>query len=494
MEWLFNPWLLYGLVVLAISGVVGMHLGKFREAYTEMTGMMAGMTMGMLNGFVLGYAAAAFFNNMFWGNLVGILLGLALGVYFGRPGGLMGIMDGGMGGVMGGSMGAMLAMMIIFPREALFWTAVLLSAIYIVGILGLVVLIERSDLRHAALHRTMPWLARAMRDEAGHVEDYRRRTADDRSDSKARLTDYYALLGVSRSAKADDIGDAYLSALATSGVGESARLESAFAILSDPQKRAAYDRSLPAADGPGDCCPPPRKKQVAAGESAVMATAKVQAPARSGAPMPARSSAGVARQSAVRATQTSGSSQKHGRQAQPQQLQQRQQQKAKRQAYQKKESPVSWIGGAALGVAVVFLAAWWITGGGNTSNAANRVWEPQMGHVNGPVDRAQIEPQAVAASVGADGVQTLNFVVNGDNMAYRPNVIKLKKDVPARLNISTEGRDPGCGRFVGFKGLGAHAVAEPGRTVTMDLTPTQAGVYEINCSMDMMVPGYLIVD
>jgi plastocyanin domain-containing protein len=117
-----------------------------------------------------------------------------------------------------------------------------------------------------------------------------------------------------------------------------------------------------------------------------------------------------------------------------------------------------------------------------------------MGHVSPPVDRSQLDAQAVSAVVGAEGVQTLDFVVNGDNMAYRPNVVKVRKDVPMRLNISTEGRDPGCGRFVGFKGLGAHAIAEPGQTVTMDFTPTQAGVYEINCNMDMMVPGYLIVE
>ena len=99
-----------------------------------------------------------------------------------------------------------------------------------------------------------------------------------------------------------------------------------------------------------------------------------------------------------------------------------------------------------MGVAAVFLAAWWITSGGNpTSNAANQVWEPQMGHVTGPVDvdRAQLDAQAVSAVAGADGVQTLDFVVNGDNMDYRPNVIKMKQGVPARLNISTEGRDPG---------------------------------------------------
>src|SRR6266540_3934337 len=100
-------WVIYGLAILLISGFVGLHLGRFREAYPEMTGMMAGMTMGMLNGFVLGFAFAVLaglivagpsgagvygIGGMFWGNLFGIIFGLSLGTYFGRAGGLMGIM------------------------------------------------------------------------------------------------------------------------------------------------------------------------------------------------------------------------------------------------------------------------------------------------------------------------------------------------------------------------------------------------------------------
>src|SRR5207244_1056326 len=105
--------------------------------------------------------AAGVSGNMGWGNFFGILLGLGLGLYFGRAGGLMGIMDGAMGGIMGGSMGAMLSVMVRFPVESLFWTAVLLSAIYVAGMIGLVVLIERSAPEHAALHRLAPLFPRA---------------------------------------------------------------------------------------------------------------------------------------------------------------------------------------------------------------------------------------------------------------------------------------------------------------------------------------------
>src|SRR2546425_9192083 len=165
-----------------------MHLGRFREAYTEMTGMMAGMTMGMLNGFVVGFAFAVLaglivagpsgagaygIGGMFWGNLFGVIFGLSLGTYFGRAGGLMGIMDGAMGGVMGGSMGAMLAVMVRFEDWATLWTGALLTLVYMVGMVGLVVLIERSAPGHAALHRLAPFFARAIADEVAEESEER---------------------------------------------------------------------------------------------------------------------------------------------------------------------------------------------------------------------------------------------------------------------------------------------------------------------------------
>jgi plastocyanin domain-containing protein len=36
--------------------------------------------------------------------------------------------------------------------------------------------------------------------------------------------------------------------------------------------------------------------------------------------------------------------------------------------------------------------------------------------------------------------------------------------------------------------------AKPGQVTPMDFTPPQAGIYQINCGMQMMEPGYLIVE
>lgn len=291
-------WIIYALVVLTVSILVGLHLGRFRIAYTEMSGMMLGMMMGMLNGFLLGYAAAALLNSMFWGNLFGILLGLGLGIYYGRAGGLMGVIDGGMGGVMGGSMGAMLAVMVAFPLWAQGWTAVLLGVLYVLGMAGLVALIEQSAPDHAAFHRLLPVFARVVaREVAEEAEaaqyndtassgDMRRRPAQ--AKPQHRLVDYYAVLGLARDASREEISEAYRereAVLAGSDQVRAQRIERGLAILTDARKRQAYDRkleeseaddqtgmatpkaagaSLKASSGSGtseqaDCCPPSKK-------------------------------------------------------------------------------------------------------------------------------------------------------------------------------------------------------------------------------------------
>ncbi|HMA37417.1 MAG TPA: hypothetical protein VKY74_23390 [Chloroflexia bacterium] len=276
-------WIIYAAVVLAISGLIGRHLGHFGETFTEMTGMMAGMTMGMLNGFLLGYCAAAAIQPqpvaLFWGNLFGILFGIILGTYFGRAGGLMGVLDGAIGGMMGGAMGAMLAVMLDFPTWALLWTAVLLGGIYVLGMIALVVLIEQSAPDHAHLHRLAPLFTRG-----GPPDTRDRRPAPTVPPPPARprapaasaapaapapppvaapsplpaaaeeapappepprrLTDYYAFLGVPPNADEDTIFDAYETRVNTEDDVIAARAERALAVLSDPQQRRAYDRAL----------------------------------------------------------------------------------------------------------------------------------------------------------------------------------------------------------------------------------------------------------
>jgi hypothetical protein len=152
----------------------------------------------------------------------------------------------------------------------------------------------------------------------------------------------------------------------------------------------------------------------------------------------------------------------------------------------KQESPISWVGIAALVVILAVGGGWFATrgGAGNSGSKAGAYAVPSA---------AQLEGQATVAQPGADGRQTLDVVVNGSTMSYSPSVIEVKKGVPVHFNLSVEGRDPGCGRFVGVKGLGVHGIAVPGQVAPMDFTPTESGVFEINCSMNMMQRGYLLV-
>ncbi len=461
----------YALVVLLISGVIGLHLGRFRKAYTEMTGMMAGMTMGMLNGFLLGYASAAALAlgaSMFWGNLFGILLGIAMGVYFGRAGGLMGILDGGMGGVMGGSMGAMLAVMVAFPREAVYWTGLLLAVIYIAGMAGLVALIEQSAPEHAALHRVMPMFTRAVAVEAAEEAEASGRAtrAAGSSAKERRLVDYYALLDVYTDATDDEIEAAYLELIDDADDATAARLGRAVAVLTDPQKRWAYDLKLaesqatlapaaPARNGTtvqvaSQGVPQPqtwsepvtRKPASGAGKSGSGPNNGASGVAGRGGGNAQPQARGQTQQTAVQArpagsaVRSGSKSSKASGQRQGGQAVQKQQVRYARQqqAQQNRVISVSWVGGLAILVTVCALG-WGVLSASGRAN--DRVPAPNSQAAT------QLEAQAVSAPVGADGKQTLDLVVDGSTRGYKPSVIKVKQGVPVHFNLSLEGGDPG---------------------------------------------------
>jgi hypothetical protein len=434
-------WIIYMVIVLALSVLIGLHLGRFRLAYTEMTGMMLGMTMGMLNGFLLGYAAAVLAESMFWGNLVGIVLGLGLGIYYGRAGGLMGVMDGGMGGVMGGSMGAMLAVMLTFPQWAQGWTAVLISVIYVLGMAGLVALIEQSAPEHAALHRLLPMFTRAVAREAAEHH------SADHASQKERSVDYYTLLGVHVDASQEEITEAYFDTIDSFAGSdhEAARVERALAVLSDPAKRQSYDswlardeelaeRSLPASSGN-------RRSNYA-----VTAPTSKQAPSTASAkdvkgrpPQPPTSSNGRSNGQPVARR---GS--KQGRTAPPQQARFDRQPQGRQGPHpnrQKSEPPVTWVGGV-MSVLLVLALGWWMLS--SASNHTGLFASSTSGSVGAAGEtQAQLDQQAVVAQLGTDGKQNIDVVLNSATFKYEPSVIKVKQGTPVHFNLSVINGDPG---------------------------------------------------
>ena len=134
---------------------------------------------------------------------------------------------------------------------------------------------------------------------------------------------------------------------------------------------------------------------------------------------------------------------------------------------------------------------------GSRAQAAGYLNQSPQGaayHVGNPIpSEAQLESQAVAATVGSDGVQTADLVLDQATSSYKPAAIKVKKGVPVRLNVSVEGSSRDCRSVVRLPALGAQALTQSGQVVPMSFTPSQAGVYEFNCPMQMMNPSYLVV-
>ncbi len=435
-------WIIYIVVVLVVSVLIGLHLGRFRLAYTEMTGMMLGMTMGMLNGFLLGYAAAVLAESMFWGNLVGIVLGLGLGVYYGRAGGLMGVMDGGMGGVMGGSMGAMLAVMLTFPQWAQGWTAVLISAIYILGMMGLVALIEQSAPEHAALHRLLPMFTRAIAREAAE------HGSTDHASQIQRPVDYYTLLDVPVDASQEEISEAYFDTIDSFAGSdhEAARIERALAVLSDPAKRQSYDyrlaqdedlaeKSLPASSGNR----PSNRAVTAPTSRREPPTAPVKDIKGRPPQPPASNSKGRSNGQPVERQ-----SSKQGRTSPPQQARfarQSQERPGRRPNRQKGEPPVTWVGGI-MSILIVLALGWWILS--SASNHTGVFANSGSGSVGAAGEtQAQLDQQAVVAQLGTDGKQNIDVVLNSATFKYEPKVIKVRQGTPVHFNLSVINGDPG---------------------------------------------------
>jgi curved DNA-binding protein CbpA/plastocyanin len=154
---------------------------------------------------------------------------------------------------------------------------------------------------------------------------------------------------------------------------------------------------------------------------------------------------------------------------------------------------------ATVAAAVVLLLVVYISihNSGSSAQASGYLSQSPPGaayHVpNAVPSEAQLESKAVAATVGADGVQTADLVLDQATSSYKPAAIRVKKGSPVRLNVTVNGSSRDCRSVVRLPALGAQALTQPGQVVPMSFTPSQAGVYEFNCPMQMMNPSYLVV-
>jgi plastocyanin domain-containing protein len=144
-------------------------------------------------------------------------------------------------------------------------------------------------------------------------------------------------------------------------------------------------------------------------------------------------------------------------------------------------------------VIVAAVLVYWLANAARTLPAAGANAYTDFGVPLSAEVISDLEAQAVDAPVAADGTQTIGLAVNGNNMSYSPNVIKVKKGQPVTLNITHNDGGPDCNLYVGIEKLGVHVYADPGETTPMTFTPDRAGIFQLNCGMHMMNPGYIIV-
>lgn len=81
----------------------------------------------------------------------------------------------------------------------------------------------------------------------------------------------------------------------------------------------------------------------------------------------------------------------------------------------------------------------------------------------------------------SEKVQEVNVEVAG---GYKPNVVNLKKGVPAKISFTIT-NDQGCLDVVHSKDLGFEEDLPIDVTKTVDVPTDKAGEYNFSCGMDM---------
>lgn len=97
--------------------------------------------------------------------------------------------------------------------------------------------------------------------------------------------------------------------------------------------------------------------------------------------------------------------------------------------------------------------------------------------------------ESVAAQAGAGGLQVIEVTVKG---GYQPAAVVAKAGRTLRLNFTRRESTP-CGEEVVLPEFGKRAHLPENKTVALEVTPSEPGVYEFTCGMNMY-KGRLIVE
>ena len=88
-----------------------------------------------------------------------------------------------------------------------------------------------------------------------------------------------------------------------------------------------------------------------------------------------------------------------------------------------------------------------------------------------------------------DGVQEVVIAVKG---GYDPAVVRLERGVPARLVFDRQ-ETSSCSEEVVLPAFGVRKFLPPFKRTVVEITPADAGTFEITCGMSML-HGTLVVE
>ena len=95
----------------------------------------------------------------------------------------------------------------------------------------------------------------------------------------------------------------------------------------------------------------------------------------------------------------------------------------------------------------------------------------------------------VASAASSGGIQEVEIEVKG---GYDPGVVRLKRGQPARLVFNRKETSP-CSEEIVIAAFGVKQFLAPFQKTTVEITPTQAGTFEMTCGMSML-HGKLVVE
>lgn len=107
-----------------------------------------------------------------------------------------------------------------------------------------------------------------------------------------------------------------------------------------------------------------------------------------------------------------------------------------------------------------------------------------------PSVRAATGSESATGAKIENGVQRVTIGFSDSTFNYEPEVIRLKKGVPAEITLDTTSLN-GCMSVLISRDLKLQAVAEPGNNV-IKFTPEKTGKFAFSCPMGMGAGTFIV--